>query len=202
MALIEARGCTLTFHEEMDTEMHNANTQDVNMSVAITDIIQVKQITESDVIDLRTKVFKDGIFSQKQAATLIALERVCDETCQAWSDYYVTALSDYILCRTEPTGGISDENTEWLKRALTRNGLVKSATEFQLLKTILERAVPASPSFCALVLDQVHYVLMGFPDDYEKPDAFDSNSGSMMPGNPMATSIDVIDKLRFLETAD
>lgn len=179
--------------------MIKAVDDDASMSVVITGMIKAKEITQSDVITLRTKVFKDGIYTQKRAATLIALERVCKKSCPDWADYYVTSLSDYILCRTEPSGGIDDENTKWLRGMLSKDGLIKTQIEFQLLKRILERAVPAVPSFCAFVLDQLHFAMMGFPENYIKPEAVKGGKVKKLPDDMPMNSIDVIDKLSFLE---
>lgn len=138
---------------------------DMDRSVHMTDIIKSKSISPKDVFELRNTIYKDGITTEKQAATLVALEKVCTNKCADWSDYYVTSLADYILCHCEPHGGISDGNSDWLRRVITQNGLVRTQNEFQLLKSLLERAVPAAPSFCALVLDQLHQAMLGFPEN-------------------------------------
>lgn len=164
---------------------------DMDRSVQMTDIIKSKSIQPHDVFELRNTIYKDGITTQKQAATLVALEKVCTHKCAEWSDYYVTSLADYILCRCEPHGGISDGNSDWLRRVITQNGLVRSQNEFQLLKSLLERAVPAAPAFCALVLDQLHQAMLDFPSGKV------SKAQQQIAPGILATSssIDVLDEL-------
>ncbi len=156
----------------------------------MTDIIKSKSIQPSDVFELRNTIYKDGITTEKQAATLVALEKVCTDTCADWSDYYVTSLADYILCHCEPYGGISDANSDWLRRVITQKGLVRSNNEFQLLKSLLERAVPAAPSFCALVLDQLHQAMHDFPDEQASVPVSGVNIGVVS-----TSSMDVLDEL-------
>lgn len=181
-----------TFHDEMEHQMIKVESPDMNRSVQMTDMIKSKTITPQDVCELRQIIFKDGITSPKHAATLIALEKVCQNTCGEWSDYYVTSLVDFILCRCEPHGGISDDNTDWLKRVLTDKGLVRSSNEFQLLKSLLERAVPAAPSFCALVLQQLHHAMLDFPEP--KP-VIDHDEKMPSSSYHYADSMDVLDRL-------
>ena len=156
----------------------------------MTDIIKSKSIQPKDVFELRTTIYKDGITTEKQAATLVALEKVCTDKCADWSDYYVTSLADYILCHCEPFGGISDANSDWLRRVITQNGLVRSNNEFQLLKSLLERAVPAAPSFCALVLDQLHQAMFDFPEEQVTPSVPRVDVGVLS-----TSSMDVLDEL-------
>ncbi|MEP3197208.1 MAG: hypothetical protein ABJO57_05005 [Lentilitoribacter sp.] len=164
---------------------------DMDRSVQMTDIIKSKSIQPHDVFELRNTIYKDGITTQKQAATLVALEKVCTDKCADWTNYYVTSLADYILCHCEPHGGISDSNSDWLRRVITQNGLVRTQNEFQLLKSLLERAVPAAPSFCALVLDQLHQAMLGFPTGkLDKP--LSQQDASFLP---TTSSMDVLDEL-------
>ncbi len=156
----------------------------------MTDIIKSKSIQPNDVFELRNTVYRDGITTEKQAATLVALEKVCTDKCADWSDYYVTSLADYILCHCEPFGGISDANSDWLRRVITQNGLVRSNNEFQLLKSLLERAVPAAPSFCALVLDQLHQAMLDFPEEHVTPSVPTVDVGVLS-----TSSMDVLDEL-------
>ena len=86
---------------------------------------------------------------------------------------------------------MSEANTDWLKRLITQNGLVRTSNEFSLLKSILKRAVPADTSFCVLVLEQLQHAMMDFPmDGKPMPDRDDECVPSQQ-----SNSMDVLEKL-------
>ncbi len=176
----------MTIHEPND-----AGVSAQNLSSYVTETINSRSITAKDVENFRLRVFPDGILTQKQAATLVALEIACPKSSPEWTDYYVTSLADFVLCRLEPYGGINEANTDWLKRLITQNGLVRTSNEFSLLKSILKRAVPADTSFCVLVLEQLHHAMMDFPmDGKPMPDRDDECVPSQQ-----SNSMDVLEKL-------
>ena len=161
----------------------------------IAQILKSKKIEDSDVQELRLRVFPDGVFNLDQAKILILLDKACTQKSVDWSDYFVTALSDYFLLRSEPIGGVEDKSIDWLKENLTPLGHVQSDNEFKLLKCLLERSVPASPALCAFVLSQLHHVM----SDYD-PALFISNQRSVNDTSSRSSdfatgSIDVLYKL-------
>jgi hypothetical protein len=170
---------------------HSAGVSAQNLSICVADVINSRSISANDVDNFRLRIFKDGILTQKQAATLVALEIACPKSSLEWRDYYVTSLADFVLCWCEPYGGISEANTDWLKRLITQNGLVRTSNEFSLLKSILERAVPADTSFCVLVLEQLHHAMMDFPKNGKTmTDSYEDFEPSQH-----SNSIDVLERL-------
>jgi hypothetical protein len=113
------------------------------------------RIGPEDVRRLRAVVFGNGIVSPEEAEWVIALDEALVERCPAWSEFYIGALTDYLVRQERPSGYVSDANAAWLVERISRDGIVNTASELELLVKILEVAVSAPPSLSAFALRQV-----------------------------------------------
>ena len=112
-------------------------------------------ITADDVGMLRASVYGNGTISVAEAGWLIALDEAAGETCDAWAALFVEALTDHLVWQQAPEGYISEDNAAWLVQAIGRDGVVKTATEIELLVKLLEAARSAPASLSAFALRQV-----------------------------------------------
>jgi hypothetical protein len=113
------------------------------------------QILPHDLADLRASIFADGIVSRGEAEALFALNASCTEKCADWPAFFVEAVTDYIVHQEKPHGYVSESNAQWLVRAISRDGRVDTATELEMLVTVLEKAKSAPASLSAYALRQV-----------------------------------------------
>ena len=72
-----------------------------------------------------------------------------------WPGFFVEAVTDYIVHQEKPQGYISDDNAEWLIRAISRDGAVDTAVEMELLVSVLEKAKSSPERLSAYALEQV-----------------------------------------------
>lgn len=120
------------------------------------------RIQSEDVIMLRREVFGDGVVTRQEAEALFALDASCDDKCPEWPTFFCEAITDFIVHQEKPAGYISEENAAWLVRAVSRDGMVDTATELELLIKALEAARSAPESLSAYALEQVaHAVIDG-----------------------------------------
>lgn len=113
------------------------------------------KVTAEDVIMLRQEVFRDGVVSRGEAEALFAVDRTCANRCPEWTEFFVEAVTDYIVRQEEPVGYISEDNAAWLIRAVTSDGLVDTAGELEILIKSLEIAHSAPAELAAFALRQV-----------------------------------------------
>ena len=113
------------------------------------------RITADDVLLLRGEVFRDGIVTRAEAESLFALHASCRDQCAEWPGFFVEAVTDYIVHQEKPQGYISDDNAEWLIRAISRDGAVDTAVEMELLVSVLEKARSSPERLSAYALEQV-----------------------------------------------
>lgn len=113
------------------------------------------RILEDDVAMLRSEVFADGVVTRAEAEALLALDASCQEKCAGWAAFFCEAIADFIVHQEKPSGYISEENATWLIRSISRDGMVDTATELELLIKALECAKSAPESLSAYALEQV-----------------------------------------------
>nr|WP_246805500.1 hypothetical protein [Mesorhizobium mediterraneum] len=119
------------------------------------------RITAEDVVMLRREVFGDGVVTRGEAEALFALDATKDK-CAEWPDFFIEAVTDFIVHQEKPAGYISQDNADWLVRAISRDGMVDSWTELELLVHVLEKAKSSPNGLCAYALEQVaHAVIDG-----------------------------------------
>src|SRR4029453_12287384 len=72
-----------------------------------------------------------------------------------WDDFFVEALTDYVVHQQAPADYIDKAKADWLIARLSRDGRVNTDSELEALVRILERAPSAPARLTAFALDQV-----------------------------------------------
>jgi hypothetical protein len=132
------------------------------MSAPVAGLTSKNRIADEDVTMLRRDVFADGVVTRGEAEALFALDQSARDKCPQWAPFFVEAVTDYIVHQEKPEGYISDENAAWLIRIISRDGMVDSRTELELLVHVLEEAKSSPGKLSAYALEQVaHAVIDG-----------------------------------------
>ncbi|MCA0049669.1 hypothetical protein LB577_22425 [Mesorhizobium sp. B283B1A] len=132
------------------------------MSAPVAGLTSKSRITAEDVAMLRHEVFADGVVTRGEAEALFALDATAKDKCREWPEFFVEAVTDYIVHQEKPAGYISQENADWLVRTISRDGMVDSRTELELLVHVLEAAKSSPSRLCVYALEQVaHAVIDG-----------------------------------------
>jgi len=113
------------------------------------------RITDMDVRHFRMEVFSDGVVSVEEAEAIIALNAAVTDKCDDWSQYFVEALTDYMVLQAEPRGSVGVANGEWLVSQIAHDKVVASTLELELLVCIIEKASYVPSSLSDLALQQV-----------------------------------------------
>lgn len=119
-------------------------------------------INSDDVLLLRATVFRDGVVQSGEADAIFALDRSCTRKCAEWNEFYVEALSEFLVANAQPQGYVSVDNARWLIRATSTDDLVQSENDWQLLLRIMKKAKDIPSFLSAFALRQVaHAVISG-----------------------------------------
>src|SRR5262245_37304101 len=121
-------------------------------SARVADIASRKRITPLDVLELRQLVFRDGVVACAEADALFQLNETCMEQCVEWREFFVEAITDYIVHQEKPAGYVSAKNADWLITAISHDGKVDTDTELELLVRVLERAKFSTERLAAFAL--------------------------------------------------
>ena len=118
-------------------------------------MIESGRITDDDVRYLRQDYFKDEKLDKNEAESIFALDAAVTNKSTSWNEFFVEALVDHVVHQAEPVGYISDENADWLKTCISRNGLVDSPVRLEMLVKVLEEAKSTPQPLLDFALNQV-----------------------------------------------
>lgn len=153
------------------------------------------RITAQDVVMLRRDVFGDGVVSRGEAEALFALDATARDKCQEWPPFFVEAVTDYIVHQEKPVGYISEDNADWLIATISRDGMVDSLTELELLVHVLEKAKSSPGRLSAYALDQVAHAVV----DGKGPLML---GGALVPGLVAKAEVDLLRRILYAYGGD
>ena len=165
------------------------------MTALVAGLTSKNRITAEDVIMLRREVFGDGVVTRGEAGALFALDSTARDKCAEWPAFFVEAATDYIVHQEKPAGYISQENADWLIRTISRDGMVDSLTELELLVHVLEEAKSSPSKLAAYALEQVAHAVI----DGKGPLIF---GGSLVPGLIAKAEVDLLRRILHAHGGD
>lgn len=131
-------------------------------------LVARNRITADDVLDLRRTVYADGVVSRGEAEALFAMDNSCRNRDDVWDEFFVEAVSDYLVMQEAPVGYVSQDNAAWLIRAISRDNRVETRTELELLVKVMEKASSMPAELSAFALRQVAHAVINGEGAYAK----------------------------------
>ncbi len=113
------------------------------------------RITPEDVLAVRRAVWPDGRVSDAEAGIVFDLNRAIAEPTPEWRDFFVEALTDYVVNQKAPRGYVDDANAAWLAAEVDRDGGPVSRIEVELVVKVIERALSCPDSLRRWALAQI-----------------------------------------------
>jgi len=98
-----------------------------------------KPISAGEVLKLRAEVWSDGSVSPQEADRLFELNKTVAPSSE-WTDFFVEALCEFILSRSEPRGYVGASETDWLITHIDNDGRINTRAELELIVKLLEHA--------------------------------------------------------------
>lgn len=124
-------------------------------SLPIGEFVKRGSLEGSDLRALRQVFYEDGIVTAEEAALLFDINDACREQPADWADFFVEAITDYLVFQERPQGYLTADNAHWLIERISRDGRVDSKTELELLVNVLDKARWAPVSLVKFALEQV-----------------------------------------------
>ena len=90
-----------------------------------------------------------------EAGILFELNHASPSPSAEWVDFFVEAITAYLVEQAEPRGYVSDENAAWLMQAIDHDGRVDTLAELELLVKVIERAENVPDDLKAYALVQI-----------------------------------------------
>ncbi len=155
----------------------------------ITHVTASKHVTAEDATAMRRAVYQDGKIDASELETLFVLDETAERRDPEWSALFVEAVTDFIVNQEEPQGYVSEANARWLIDRIAKDGVVTTASELELLVTVLEKATSSPDQLSAFALDQVKHAVV----DGDGPLA----KGVLTPGRVGAAEADLIRRVLY-----
>ncbi|MER9234287.1 hypothetical protein NKI56_19685 [Mesorhizobium sp. M0622] len=165
------------------------------MSAPVAGLTSKNRITAEDVIMLRREVFGDGVVTRGEAEALFALDATARDKCAEWPEFFVEAVTDLIVHQEKPAGYVSQENADWLVRTISRDGMVDSRTELELLVHVLEVAKSSPSTLSSYALEQVAHAVV----DGKGPLM---TGGRLIPGSIAKAEVELLRRILYAYGGD
>ena len=151
-------------------------------------------LSAGEILELRRLGWADGKMDPEEAEGLFTANDACTDPTPEWCDFFVEALSNFIVNTVEPKGYVDDEMADELISRVGRDGRVGTMAELELLITVSERALNVPERLKAYVLKQVEdAVLHG-----DGP----TRGGALDPGGINAAECALLRRLIFAPGSD
>ena len=115
---------------------------------------------------LHRHLFADCSLDQHEATSLFDLERAALTRSDAWTAFFVQAVTDYVVWGARPTGRLSEEQAEWL---IARVDETRTPASFAILVNVLDETSQIPAWFEAAVRARA---IAGWPGLSRGEDAF------------------------------
>jgi len=119
-----------------------------------------RAISADEILALRRAGWANGAMEPEEVDAVFALNDAVAEPTDAWSDFFVEAVGEFVINGTEPKGYVSEENAAWLIAKIDHDGALGSLTELELLVRILERGLNAPKRLKDYVLGQIERAVL------------------------------------------
>lgn len=123
-------------------------------------IRQAQALGAEETLALRRVVWPDGQISATEAGILFDLNHASPAASQEWVDFFVEAITAYVVEQTEPRGYVSDEQAAWLMQRIDHDGRVDTLAELELLVRVIERAENVPDDLKAYALVQIKRIVL------------------------------------------
>jgi hypothetical protein len=112
-------------------------------------------LSAAEILELRGASWRDGRIDPEEAETLFAANEQLAEPNPEWCDFFVEALSEFIVHTVEPHGYVDQEMADELISRIDRDGRVDSLAELELLIRVLEKAISTPANLKAYTMTQL-----------------------------------------------
>lgn len=117
-------------------------------------------ISAEEVLALRQAGWADGQMDPEEAESLFLANEALREPSAEWSQFFVEALTQFVVNTVDPKGYVDDAMGEELIARIDRDGRVDSLAELELLVKVLETALHAPSALKNYALTQIEQAVL------------------------------------------
>ncbi len=153
------------------------------------------QLSTEDTLSMRRMVWPDGKIDPAEAEAIFDLNNTVRDTSPEWVDFFVEALTDYVVHQQVPSGYVDEAKANWLMTKIDSDGRVESLGELELLVKLLEAATSVPDSLKAYALQQIEAAVASGTGPTRDGAALD-------PGSINTTEVKLLRRILFAQGSD
>ncbi len=112
-------------------------------------------LSDQQLSVLRQHVYADGHIDVNEADMLFQINTTSKTLPEAWKEFFVGVITDFLIRQTPPKGYIDESNAAWLMARIDHDGVVDLETELELLLYVMRQAKRVPERLERYALEQV-----------------------------------------------
>lgn len=117
-------------------------------------------IAADEILGLRREGWSNSAVDADEAEAIFVLNDHLADPSTEWSDFFVEAISEYVVNGVMPRGYVDDSQADWLMERIDDDGRLDSQTELELLVRVLEKAIGAPQALKDYALEQIEQAVL------------------------------------------
>src|ERR1700712_3798666 len=118
------------------------------------------KLSAADVLALRREIWPDGAVSDAEASALFDLNRIAGDAGPEWTDFFVEAMTEYVVNQRQPRGYVDDAAADWLIAGIERDGAATDAADLALVVKVLETSLNCPDVLKAWALGRIEAAVL------------------------------------------
>ncbi|WP_034158339.1 hypothetical protein [Sphingomonas sp. ERG5] len=118
------------------------------------------ELTSDDTLALRRVAWPDGVIEPAEAEAIFDLNTSVKGKSRDWVDFFVEAMTAYLVEQQSPKGYVDDAKAAWLMAKIDSDGRVDSLGELELLVKVLESATNVPETLKTYALRQIETIVL------------------------------------------
>ncbi|RYC29508.1 hypothetical protein D3273_23525 [Lichenibacterium minor] len=151
---------------DIATSTSNAALAPVSAPDILSAVAGRPDVSRQDVASLHRHLFAEGSIDRAEAEALFDLERAALSRCDAWTNFFIQAVTDHVVWGARPTGRLDDAQADWL---IAQVDTARTPAAFALLVNVLDEAQTVPSWFAGAVRARA---VAGWPGLSRGEDAF------------------------------
>ena len=163
--------------------------------LAIDEICQRGSVREIDVANLRRTFSREAQLGPSAIEALLRINTLARVQDSAWPDFFVETLTDYVVRELEPAGYVTAAHAGWLIARISTAGRVRTKTEHDLMRNIIDKARWVPESLLVYALGEIKVAVCAGTGPLRV-------GGVLPPGTMTMLEIEQVRQLLFAYGAD
>lgn len=119
------------------------------------------RIGAEDIVELRRAGWADGKMDPDEAEALFHANDQLPDSSDEWCDFFVEAMSEFVVHTVEPRGYVDQLMAEELIERIDRDGRLGTRAELELLVRVMEKATSVPAVLKTYALHQIEAAVLG-----------------------------------------